>query len=274
MKNQKSMNSGSLFSFFVLAFVFSWLFWFIGVLASRQIFSTLVPNMAWIILGAHGPLIAAVWMTYKLEGWAAVKELLRAGFNFRMPLIWWPAILLTPLILASLAVWVSVSFNFYQPNTTLLSQPLMTIATFVMLFSVGGSFQEEFGWRGYALPRLLRSWNPLTATLILGAVWGFWHLSLFFISGASQSFMPFGVFVVLTMAFGILFTWFLLRTNNLFSALLFHTAINLSFSLFSPVEQRIGGNQTALAYLAIAYVLVGRLIVFKERSLWLKAAVE
>jgi membrane protease YdiL (CAAX protease family) len=81
--------------------------------------------------------------------------------------------------------------------------------------------------------------------------------------------MSFGIFLLLATAFSVLFTWFFLRTNrNLFSALLFHTAINTSLSLFPPIEQKIGGNQMAFTYLMIAYACVSALIIIKEPALW------
>ncbi|MDZ7663763.1 MAG: CPBP family intramembrane glutamic endopeptidase [Desulfotignum sp.] len=41
---------------------------------------------------------------------------------------------------------------------------------------------EEFGWRGLALPLLQRKFAPLWAGLILGAIWGLWHLPAFLVS--------------------------------------------------------------------------------------------
>jgi membrane protease YdiL (CAAX protease family) len=42
---------------------------------------------------------------------------------------------------------------------------------------------EEFGWRGLALPLLQRRWNALTASVVLGLVWGVWHLPLMVANG-------------------------------------------------------------------------------------------
>lgn len=271
MENPKLPSIKSLTWFFILALGFSWLFWLPSLLSSFEFYSLPVPNIVWVIIGAHGPLFASVTLTYKSGGWVAVKQLIRSGFNFRMALGWWLAIIFLPVVLTGVAVWVNIFLNDYQPATTLLTQPIMIVPTFLVLFFLGGSVQEEFGWRGYALPRLLAKWNPLIASLFLGVIWGFWHLPLFYISGVSQSFMPFGIFLLLAIWFSVLFAWFYIRTNrNLFSALLLHTAINTSLSLFPPIEQRIGGNQMALTYLTIAYFCVAVFIVVKESPFWLK----
>jgi len=269
MENQKPSSNPPLLSFFILAFGFSWLAWLPAILSTLGLFSLPIPNTVWVIIGAHGPLVSSLILTYKSGGLTAVKQLIRSGFNLRMALRWWLAILAIPVVLAGLAIWVNVSLNGFQPDTSLLSQPLLIVPTFLVMFFLGGSFQEEFGWRGYALPRMFEKWNPLTASLLLGLIWGAWHFPLFHISGVSQSFMSFGIFLLLTTAFSVLFTWFFLKTDqNLFSALLLHTAINTSFSLFPPIEQKIGGNQIAFTYLMIAYILVSVLVIFKETALW------
>ncbi len=265
---KQSTSNKDLVVFFVLAFAFSWLLWLIGVLQSADVFSQLLPNMVWVVIGAHGPLVAAFGLTFARGGGTAARQLLRAGFVVRIPPVWWAMLLLSPFILSGLAVWLSVALTDFQPDLILLGQPLLIIPTFLMMFFFGGSFQEEFGWRGYALPRLLARFNPVMASLILGAIWSVWHLPLFFISGLSQSYMPFGIFLVMGVAFSVLFTWAYIKTNrNLFTALLFHTAINTSLSVFPPFEQKIGGNHTAFIYLAGAYALVALGVVITDRAM-------
>ncbi len=53
---------------------------------------------------------------------------------------------------------------------------------------------EEFGWRGMAQPILQRHVAPIWAGMIIGAVWGIWHLPAFFLSGTvfgGWNFLPF-----------------------------------------------------------------------------------
>jgi membrane protease YdiL (CAAX protease family) len=271
MHTDKPKDARGLWGYVALTFGVSWLIWATPVMASLGWIESPVPNLVLAIVGAHGPLVAALVMTGRESGWAGVKRLVRAGFDVRMTLVWWIVIVFAPVLLSGLAVWANGMTSEFVLDTTLLRQPLMILPTFVAMFVVGGSVQEEFGWRGYALPRLLAVWNPLLASVILGLVWGLWHWPLFFVDGASQSFMPFGVFVLLAVGFSVLFTLAYLRTErNLFSALLLHTVINTSLSLFPPIEQRAGGNQMALTYLALAYVVVAVVLVLREPGWWLR----
>ena len=267
--NDKRTANSNIAAFFILTFAFTWFFWFFGVLSSQGIIPFSVPNLVWVAIGAHGPLIVSFWLTYKASGLPAVKKLLLSGFQLRMKLAWWVVILAVPFLLAGVAFWINMASGNFKPDTTLLAQPLLLIPNFLFMFFLGGSFQEEFGWRGFALPRLLALQTPFTASLILGVIWGFWHLPLFYIGGLSQAYMSFAIFLPLTLAFSIFFTWIYIRTDyNLFSALLLHTSLNSSISLFPPIEQVAGGSQTPFAYLVLLYLVAALVLIIRERQFW------
>lgn len=46
----------------------------------------------------------------------------------------------------------------------------------MLMFPLG----EEFGWRGFAYPRMERRYGPVVGSLVLGSVWGLWHLGMLF----------------------------------------------------------------------------------------------
>jgi membrane protease YdiL (CAAX protease family) len=83
------------------------------------------------------------------------------------------------------------------------------------------------------LPLLLEKGSALTASLILGALWGLWHLPTFLVPGTPQYGLPLVAFVLLTVEYSILMTWVFLHTHgSVLIATLFHGAINLSQGLF------------------------------------------
>jgi len=94
---------------------------------------------------------------------------------------------------------------------------------------LGGSLGEEIGWRGFLLPALLRRMSPLAASVVLGVVWGLWHLPIDFYAGFGLHGIGAVVArVVYAVPMSILFTWFFLRTRgSLLVALLLHASINV-----------------------------------------------
>ena len=123
----------------------------------------------------------------------------------------------------------------------------LSVFDFVIFVLVVG---EELGWRGYALPQLLALWSPLTSSLILGVLWGLWHLPTFFITGMPQYGLPLPAFILLTIEYSVLLTWLFLHTHgSVLIATLCHGAINLSQGPF------LGGVEGARRYwlLTIAY---------------------
>ncbi|BFN38033.1 CPBP family intramembrane glutamic endopeptidase [Fidelibacter multiformis] len=262
----------TLIPFFIITFLFSWFFWLIAVLASFDFFTLPINKIIFVGIGAHGPLVSALWLTGRKDGWTGIKRLIRSGFDLRLSLYHWLLILLLPIVLAGLAVRLNMYMSPFHPDVTLLNNPLFILPVFLFMFFLGGSVQEEFGWRGFALPRLLKKWNPLWAALFLGLIWGVWHFPLFYISTLSQSYMNFGLFILLTLCFSLLMTHLYLQSDkNLFTALLFHTAVNTSLSLFPPIEQKAGGNQHAFTLMTLFYILVTAVVIIKERKTFFKA---
>lgn len=105
----------------------------------------------------------------------------------------------------------------------------------VPLFNAIPAFGEEFGWRGYLLPKLV----PLggrKAVVIVGVIWGVWHWPTitmghnYGLGYAGAPWLGYLAFVWFTTASGIVLGWLTLRTGSVWPAAIGHGAINAIFS--------------------------------------------
>ena len=204
-----------LIAFFVLAYLLTW--WIYPLLK----FSPLLG-----IFGLFGPALAAIIMAAVTEGKAGVKALLSRVVRWRVGVRWYVIALGLPTVL-SLA---TAGLYYLLGASQFLQVGALTIFDLVLFVLVVG---EELGWRGYALPRQLEKRSAVTASLILGVLWGLWHLPTFLVPGTPQYGLPLSAFVLLTIEYSILMTWVYLHTlGSVLIATLFHGAINLSQGVF------------------------------------------
>jgi membrane protease YdiL (CAAX protease family) len=235
-----------LIAFFVLAYLLTW--WIYPLLR----FSPLLG-----IFGLFGPALAAIIMAAVTEGKAGVKALLSRVVRWRVGLPWYVIALGLPTVL-SLA---TAALYYLLGASKFLQVGALTIFDFLLFVLVVG---EELGWRGYALPLLLEKRSAITASLILGVVWGVWHLPTFVIPGTPQYGLPFVAFFLMTIEYSILMTWVFLHTyGSVLIATLFHGAINLSQGVFlGAVDGATRYWLLSIVYgaaaLVVAFVLVRR----------------
>jgi membrane protease YdiL (CAAX protease family) len=167
-------------SFFGLVFLFTWIWWgalFIIKPAGPQ-GSVGVPLLIYTAWGAPlvGPALVGILLTVIVGGKEGLWELLGRLKRWRIGVAWYAvALLITPLIaiivLVILAATVSPSFLPAVPHD---------VALLLLVPIAGGvsSFLEEVGWTGFAIPRLLARHRALIAGLVLGVLWGTWHIPI------------------------------------------------------------------------------------------------
>ena len=115
-----------------------------------------------------------------------------------------------------------------------MSVPIAVSSIAWTLFAAAG---EEIGWRGYALPRLQATKSALFSSLLIGALWGLWHLT-----GGRQSMRGLQIvnFTSWVLLDSILITWVYNSTHgSLLMTWLFHAAHNgsvhfLPYSVTTP----------------------------------------
>ena len=111
--------------------------------------------------------------------------------------------------------------------STILTQSLLAF-TLAIPFNMIFTFGEEFGWRGYLLPRLAPM-GGVPAAIMTGVVWGVWHAPLIVLYGYNYRGHPLlgvGMMVVSAVALGMIFAWLRFRSGSVWPSVLAHAAIN------------------------------------------------
>lgn len=253
--------------YFLLAFGFTWFILLPGVLESYKIIKLPFPNILLVAIAQFGPTLAAFYLTFKRNGKSGVFSLIKQALNFRIPFFWAAIIFLLPFALSASAWLLVLNFNRTYLPSQFLSNPVLIIPSFLIIFILQGPIPEEFGWRGYALPRLTEKFAFMKATLLLGVIWAFWHLPGFFMEGVSQSSMPIIPYFITVVALSIIIAWIYYGTgHNLLAALLTHTMFNLSIALFPPMEFKKGADMSGFIYLSILYVIAAFIIYSRVKK--------
>lgn len=111
---------------------------------------------------------------------------------------------------------------------------------------IPNALAEEVGWRGFALPRMLRRRSPLAASLLLWVLWALWHAPAYYGGFEAQSVPDMIAEFVMMLPVTIVFTWLYVRTKwSLLATALLHPAMN-----------------TATRYLPITLVGLALLVLF------------
>jgi membrane protease YdiL (CAAX protease family) len=220
-----------LVAFFVLAYGLTW---------------SLIPLVSisplWGFTALFGPAVAAIIVAAVADGRPGLKDLLGRTLRWRVGARWYAIALGLPALLAL----VTAGLHLLLGAPTSIEFGGLGVLNFVVFVLIIG---EELGWRGYALPKLLAERSALAASLILGALWGAWHLPTFFVPGVPQYGLPFSAFVLLTMAYSVLIGWvFIHARGSVLIVTLMHGAINLSQGFF------LGGVDPAREYWLLAAV--------------------
>lgn len=140
----------------------------------------------------------------------------------------------------------------------------MVLANFLLVFLVGGPLGEEFGWRGFGLPILKNHYNWRMASLILGVVWGAWHLPLFFSDGTSQNHNPLTLFLLSVVAMSVLFAWLVNHVSgSVKKALILHTAIN-TWPTIIPVLPTDENHQPYALMVALGLLTQPKVVATKK----------
>lgn len=264
-KVQQQLRQHPLFSYFFLAYAFSWIVFIPYVLAER---GYLQGNYTFFyILHVFGPAIAAIVMTSITTGKAGLQELRQRIRQLRVSRQWYLFALLgiPALVIFGIIVQPGALESYKGFSTSLLvGYPFFLVATF---FGVG--LGEEPGWRGFALPRMQEQYGSLWGTLLLGILWSCWHLPDFLTAskgggegtGLITFLTNFPIFTLAVVSLSVIMTWLYNRTQgSLFVAILAHASVDApeaaGWTALFPAVSMIGLHWGLLIGFAIPALLI------------------
>ena len=215
----------SLVPFLLIAFGLAW-----GILAlfiflpdqMTGIFGELTGQHPLFFLAVYAPAIAAFIIVTYNAGIGGLRRYLSRLLLWRCSLPWYAFLIIgIPLIYIGGSALKGNLFTEPFPFSSFQSLILALVLT-----AIKGPI-EEFGWRGLALPLLQRKFAPIWAGLILGVIWGFWHLPAFMLSGTQQSAWSFTPFFVGSIALSVIVTaLFNTSRGSILLPALFHFLLN------------------------------------------------
>jgi membrane protease YdiL (CAAX protease family) len=228
--------TGMLASYFVLAFLFT-----------RSLLPLASRSIAFSLAALCGPAAAAIIVS-TVSGRQERSAFLGRVIDWRLPARWYLLAVLLPLPITLLRSGLEYVHSAAGPITL---QPITALNAAVFLLIVG----EEAGWRGFALPHLLRRVGPWRASGLIGLAWAGWHLPLFFMPGMPQFGSPFPAFALYTVALSVILTCLAVETRgSVIIATLFHGAVN-TFGFVNPAAsptQRGWSNAICYGLAALA----------------------
>ena len=208
--------------------------------------------------------IAGVVMIAILQGRDGLVALGQRLMKWRVKWIWYLLAFL-PFGLYFVATILAGALSSFQFDLNGLATSLISIESgFLVTLFLRGPMGEEPGLRGFALPRLQSYMTPFKAGLIIGLLWGGWHLPVLL----QRDVVSIIAFLLLAFGLSFIFTFLFNRSEgSLIPVLLFHAAQNSEefFETFFPTL--VGSAWELISTLSLLVIgLVFGFIVWRNRN--------
>ena len=163
----------------------------------------------------------------------------RLGLNLKGNVRFYIAAVAVKLLESLLVTVIVISLFCEVPLSELFSEDILSLGLPVLLNNLGGCavflvafFGEEFGWRGYMMPKLLKLMPKPAALIVGGVIWGLWHAPVTAQGhnfGLDYPFFPWLGILIMSVSCtleGMFLTYLTERTKSVFPAALCHGVNN------------------------------------------------
>jgi len=235
-----------LFVSFASTFLWTWSAYFAIILNRLDPYQG--TGMALLILGGCSPTFVGLAMamatgsrTQRLD---YLKRIWQPG---RIGRAWWAFLLLAFPVIVAAGIALDLAMGGELPQMANLKAIIANPVVFfplVLLSFMSGPFSEELGWRGFALDPLIERHGFTGASVLLGLIWGVWHLPLYFMPQTWHGqmgfrFEGFWLFLLMTIGLSSLMSMVYLKTGrSILSAMLMHLGSNFTAQLVAEASPR------------------------------------
>jgi len=255
-----------LVAYFVLTFGITWLA-ILAFLASRSFqFDTITVSDGLVLFGfmCLGPSTAGLVMTVVVGGPAGLRDLLsRIRRRRAAPGMWAVALLTSPVITATVLLFLAATVSSaFTPETRVVG----------LFIGVIAGVLEEIGWTGFATPRLLSRFSPLSAGLVLGLIWASWHgladYSGNIVAKGTEGWLVWFVtyWLIPLTGYRVLMTWVYAHTHSVLVAMAMHASWTGWQFFLSPAATTQGQDLVWHLLLSAGVWAVVLILVVRSRA--------
>ena len=240
---------------------------------------SLIGNILLIIVGLTNLfLIFFIYKENKMEENKALMKLWKlSDFNFKKIILYacYFIVLENIIDIATEVLCGNIDFVLQILDYKFLLKEIIFIP--IVFLYVLFFFGEEYGWRFFLQPRLQKKFGKIKGVILLGVIWGIWHLPLvlFYYSTPENFFYALTTQVIVCIFLSIVFAYFYEKSGSIWCVTLLHYINNVIGSivaskkggiqdLYSGDWMDLGVSFAVFAFIAIFFL---RTAVFTEKKL-------
>lgn len=250
--------------FFVLAYLFTWLFWVPAIFLPEGIGSILM------VIGLVAPAVVST-LFILFSGSAPLKQDLKNKI-FGFYKVRWLNVLLAIGVFAVVVVSsILLSLAFGQsPEQFSFTEDFSFTGVGIggaLLTILLASIIEEVGWKGYCEDSIGNYMNWFWESMLFGLLWSFWHFPLIFIKGTYQAGLMVNPLYVLNffisgIPLGFVITWvYLVSDRSILACMVFHLFVNF-------MQEKIAMTPETKCVETIVVTVAAAVIVLANKELF------
>lgn len=247
---QKFIQRFPFSSFYTITFIFSFI-----LLIAHFVFQSVGKYS--VSFTQLAPTLSVLTVSIILKDSTILKDIFKHFLISQVFSKWFILAILLPFIIiiisSSILSYLKINFVFWDGN--MYFYIINVIAILI------GSIAEEIGWRGYLLPKLQNVSNPFYSSIIVGLLWGIWHLNF------TGGIIGFILYTLTIIEMSVCMTWLYNRTEgNLWLMTAWHLSFNISSHIF--LWQRFNVNLFFVE--SIVFGVLNVILVLSDRKIFFK----